>query len=46
MDMALDSTKQAALALVDALSVSEPAGLTFSPAGLSPGRTSRFVADL
>ena len=46
LDMALDSTKQATLALVDALSVSEPAGLTFSPAGLSPGRTSRFVADL
>lgn len=46
LDMALDSTNQATLALVDALSVSEPAGLTFSPAGLSPGRTSRFVADL
>lgn len=31
---------------VDSLSVSEPPGLTFSPAGLSPGRSSRFVADL
>jgi hypothetical protein len=46
LDTALDSSKHASLALVDALSVSEPAGLTFSPAGLSPGKSSRFVADL
>jgi hypothetical protein len=46
LNKALDSTAQAASALIDSLSVSEPAGLTFSPAGLSPGRTSRFVADL
>jgi hypothetical protein len=46
LDKALDTTAQASLALVDALSVSEPPGLTFSPTGLSPGRTSRFVADL
>jgi hypothetical protein len=30
----------------DARSISEPPGLTFTRAGLSPGRTSRFVADL
>jgi hypothetical protein len=46
LDKALDTSTHASLALVDALSVSEPPGLTFSPAGLSPGRTSRFVADL
>jgi hypothetical protein len=46
LDKALDTTKQSAMALVDALSVSEPPGLTFSAAGLSPGRSSRFVADL
>jgi hypothetical protein len=46
LDKALEATVQTSLALVDALSVSEPPGLTFSPAGLSPGRTSRFVADL
>jgi hypothetical protein len=45
LNKALDSTTQAASALLDSLSVSEPPGLTFSPAGLSPGRTSRFVAD-
>jgi hypothetical protein len=46
LNKALDTTTQASLALIDSLSVSEPPGLTFSPAGLSPGRTSRFVADL
>jgi hypothetical protein len=46
LDMAVETTKQASMALIDALSVSEPPGLTFSAAGLSPGRTSRFVADL
>ncbi|MCU1361678.1 MAG: hypothetical protein JWN99_2967 [Ilumatobacteraceae bacterium] len=46
LDKALDTTMQASRALVDSLSVSEPPGLTFSPSGLSPGRTSRFVADL
>jgi hypothetical protein len=46
LDKALDTSTQAALTLIDALSVSEPPGLTFSPTGLSPGRTSRFVADL
>jgi hypothetical protein len=30
----------------DARSITEPPGLTFTPAGLSPGRTSRFVVDL
>lgn len=46
LDRALESTSQQASALLEALSVDEPAGLTFSPKGLSPGRTSRFVADL
>lgn len=43
---ALDAMTQQSSALLGALSVDEPAGLTFSPAGLSPGRSSRFVADL
>lgn len=46
LDKALEVTTQSSSGLLDALSVSEPPGLTFSPAGLSPGRTSRFVADL
>ena len=46
LDKALDSATQQSRELLDSLSVSEPPGLTFSPAGLSPGRVSRFVADL
>lgn len=46
LDRALDVTTQQSSALIGSLSVDEPAGLTFSPAGLSPGRSSRFVADL
>ncbi len=43
---ALDTEVAAAASLIEALSVSEPAGLTFSPAGLSSGRASRYIADL
>ena len=44
---ALDSQAEAATSLVEALSVSVPAGLTFSSqGGLSAGRESRFLADL
>jgi hypothetical protein len=43
---ALDTQTEAASSLIEALSVSVPAGLTFSPAGLSAGRESRFIADL
>jgi hypothetical protein len=46
LDKALDATMQQSRDLLDSLSVSEPPGLTFSPAGLSPGRVSRFVVDL
>lgn len=43
---ALDTQTEAATSLVEALSVSVPAGLTFSPEGLSAGRESRYLADL
>ncbi|MCX6520959.1 MAG: YjfB family protein [Actinobacteria bacterium] len=43
---ALDTEVAAATSLIEALSVSEPAGLTFSPGGLSAGRESRYIADL
>jgi hypothetical protein len=43
---ALDTEVAAATSLIEALSVSEPAGLTFSPSGLSSGRASRYLADL
>ncbi len=44
--MALDSEQAGAMSLIDSLSRIEPAGLTFSPRGLSAGRESRFIADL
>lgn len=43
---ALDNEVAAATSLIEALSVSEPAGLTFSAAGLSSGRSRTFIADL
>jgi hypothetical protein len=43
---ALETTQAAAATLIDALSTSVPAGLTFSPAGLSPGQEHRFLGDL
>ncbi len=43
---ALDTEVAAAASLIEALSVTEPAGLTFSAAGLSSGRASRYIADL
>ncbi len=44
---ALDTQAEAAMSVVDALSVSVPAGLTFSSQGsLSAGREQRFLADL
>lgn len=44
---ALDTQTEAVTSLVEALSVSVPPGLTFSPQGdLSAGRESRFIADL
>jgi hypothetical protein len=43
---ALDTQVEAASSLIEALSVSEPAGLTFSASGLSSGRANRFIADL
>ena len=43
---ALDTEVVVAASLIEALSVSEPAGLTFSAAGLSSGRASRYIADL
>jgi Putative motility protein len=46
LDKAIDTEAAAVASLVEALSVSEPAGLTFSPTGLSSGRESRFIADL
>jgi hypothetical protein len=46
LGMALDGEQAAAATLVDSLSRIEPAGLTFSPSGLSSGRESRFIADL
>jgi hypothetical protein len=45
-ELAATSAGPAFETLDDARSISEPPGLTFSRAGLSPGRTSRFVADL
>jgi hypothetical protein len=46
LDQALETTQAAAAALLDSLSTSVPAGLTFSPSGLSSGLDHRFVADL
>ena len=46
LGMALDSEQAGAAMLLDSLSRIEPAGLTFSPRGLSSGRESRFIADL
>lgn len=46
LGMALDNEQASAATLLDSLSRIEPAGLTFSPAGLSAGRASRFIADL
>jgi hypothetical protein len=46
LDKALAATTQEPSALIESRSVSEPPGLTFSPSGLSPGRSNRFVADL
>ena len=44
---ALDTQTAAAGSLIEALSVSVPAGLTFSSdGGLSAGHQSRFIADL
>ncbi len=43
---ALDTQVAAATSLIESLSVSEPAGLTFSPMGLSSGRARNFIADL
>lgn len=44
---ALDTQTAAAGSLIEALSVSVPAGLTFSSdGGLSAGRQSRYIADL
>jgi hypothetical protein len=44
---ALDTQTEAMASMVEALSVSVPPGLTFSPQGdLSAGRESRFIADL
>ena len=43
---AIDTEAAAVATLMDSLSMSEPAGLTFSPSGLSSGRESRFIADL
>jgi hypothetical protein len=44
---ALDSHTEAMTSMVEALSVSVPPGLTFSPQGdLSAGRERRFIADL
>ncbi len=42
----LDTQVEAAASLIEALSVSEPAGLTFSSSGLSAGRARNFIADL
>jgi hypothetical protein len=44
---ALETQTEAATSMVEALSVSVPAGLTFSPEGsLSAGREQRFIADM
>ena len=46
LDVAIDATAQAAGILLESLSRTEPAGLTFSASGLSSGHESRFIADL
>lgn len=50
LDKAMDTTASAVLQLVSSMTASTPhsvpAGLTFSPAGLSAGSSSRIVATL
>jgi hypothetical protein len=46
LDKALETAQASTAALVESLSTSVPAGLTFSADGLSAGQERRFLADL